>query len=76
MAHEDGDEMPVVIGFSDCQGLICFQEGDVEVSVRGARGGLVAVSPDLLVVASEAELVSDGLRDVLLELAQREEAIL
>lgn len=76
MAHEDGDEMPVGIGFCDCQGLICYQEGDVEVSVRGARGGLVAVSPDLVVVASEAELVSDGLRDVLLELAQREEAIL
>ncbi len=75
MTREGTAELPPGIGFSDCQGLICYQEGDVEISVSGARGGLVAVSPDLVLVASEAELVSDGLRDVLLELARREEVI-
>lgn len=75
MAREGSTEMPLGSGFSDCQGLICYQEGDVDVSVTGARGGLVAVSPDLVVVASEDELVSDGIRDVLFELARRDEAI-
>lgn len=70
----EGGEDPIESGdsLSDCQQLICLVEGEIAVQVISARGGLVAVSPDLVLVATEAEIGSGGLRDVLKVLEQRE----
>ena len=71
--REDGESS---VEFSDslidCRQLICLVEGDILLQVISARGGLVAVSPDLVLVATEDEIGSEGWRDVLKELESHE----
>jgi mannose-1-phosphate guanylyltransferase len=68
MREDVEDSIEFSDGWIDCQQLICLVEGDILLQVISARGGLVAVSPDLVLVATEDEIGSAGLRDVLKEL--------
>jgi mannose-1-phosphate guanylyltransferase len=65
MREDDEDSIEFSDALVDCQQLICLVEGDILLQVISARGGLVAVSPDLVLVATEDEIGSARWRDVL-----------
>ena len=52
-------------GLVDCADLMVFVQDDVGISIAGIRGGLVAVTEDVVLVASEEEIRSGGIRDAL-----------
>ena len=58
-------------GLVDCSGLLVFLKDDVRISICGISGGLVAVTTDVILVASEEEISSGGLREALEVLDQR-----
>jgi len=58
-------------GLVDCANLLVFVQDDVRISIAGIRGGLVAVTEDVVLVASEKEICSEGLREVIEALSLR-----
>lgn len=67
MREDGGGSIEFSDALVDCQQLICLVEGEILLQVISARGGLVAVSPDLVMVATEDEITSAGWRDMLQE---------
>lgn len=55
----------------DNSNLIVFKNQDVELKVSGFDGGLVAITPDVLLIASEEELGSNGIPEAQRTLARR-----
>ncbi len=58
-------------GFHRCHGVTFFGEGCQRWMVDSLQDVLVAITPDLVVVASHAEVASGGFREVLSQLESR-----
>ncbi|MEE2883829.1 MAG: sugar phosphate nucleotidyltransferase [Planctomycetota bacterium] len=68
-----GDSSTNCDGLVDCADLLVFRQGDIQMSIHGVRGGLVAITQDVVLVASEDEISSEGIREVLGTLSSRSE---
>ena len=68
-----GDSSTTCDGLVDCADLLVFRQGDIQMSIHGLRGGLVAITQDVVLVASEDEISSEGIREVLGTLSSRSE---
>lgn len=58
---------------NNCSDLITFKDEVVDLKTSGLQGGLVAVTADLVLVVSESEMRSDGIREVSDSLAAKSE---